>query len=715
MTLTYKIKLHDGLVYDRHAYGKGPGWDPEVIIEKIAPPNPLEQEGLDALSDIELEIFYHKMLTVVEEAREIWQNLSISDIILAGDMSTALFTPSGDLAVCSTGIHFHALLNYAQSKYILKYYKDDPTVGVRDGDIFFFNNPLAGSTHTPDMFTAMPIFYNGEMIAWSEVGGHQGDCGSVAPGGFNPHATSRFQEGFHMHGVKIGENFQLRKDMLDYMAGSVRNPFVFATELRARVATCLRMRNRLLREAEKRGAAAVAGSLRSLITRSSIMARQRIAHLNDGVYRHILFNDTVGTDRGIVRIPTTVVKEGEEMTVLVQGVSPPNGMGPIHGTWHLVKASQAVYLFAYFFGGLPPNVGLFEPITFLVEGPSVANSPENVAHTEGTMVSAAVVQNFSIIGSKMLWDSPYRENVSAPFSRNFVAYIYFGSNLYGYQSTGISSTGNGAGQGARFDGDGEHSTGFYWASCTDAGEVEELDTRYPFTMVARGLLAKDYHGFGKYRGGVALIEVDMAYPYPTIMTSWGNADFTSHNPGLFGGYWGPPNPRLTIRNTNAIELMEKGQLPHLAQNTLAHDQVIQGDYHFEDSSTDAAEFNVGDMMVGDTGSGGGYGDVLERDPDLVVKDLAQGLISDRVARAVYKLAYDPDGFIIDHRATERLRSEEREARKRRGVPFSEFIKGWQAKMPRDDQLKYYGHWPEPRVPGYSKPFWGLYDEGNPPP
>ena len=703
------IKLHEGLVYDRHAYGKGPGWDPELIVEKAAEPSPIEKEGYDLLSDVELEIFYHKMLTIVEEAREVWQNLSISDIILAGDMSTAVFTPSGDLAVASTGIHFHALLNYAQSKFILKYYRDDPTVGLRDGDIFFFNNPLAGSTHAPDMFTAMPVFHEGELVAWAEVGGHQGDCGSVSPGGFNPYATSRFEEGFHMAGVKIGENFRIRKDMLDYLCGSVRNPFVFAVELRSRVATCLRMRDRILREVERRGPAAVSGGLRRLIDLSSELASDRLRQINDGVYRSILFNDTIGAEKGLVRIPVTVVKEGGEMTILVQGVSPPNGKGPVHATWHLVRASQAVYLFAYFFRGLMPNVGLFEPLTFLIEGPSVANSPEDVAHTEGTIISAAVVQSFHIIGSKMLFDSPFRENVSAPFSRNMVALVFYGSNLFGYRATGITSTGNGAGQGARFDGDGEHSTGFYWASMTDAGEVEEFDARYPFTIVARGLLGTDYHGFGMYRGGSALIEVSMAYPNPVVMTSWGTSDVISHNPGLFGGYWGPPNPRLTITKNDALKLMAEGALPELTHHSLAAEQRLDGEYAFESSSVNPKEFEAGDVFLCDTGSGGGYGDVLERDPEAVMMDLREGMISADVVGRVYRVAFDEETLAVDFAATEAQRSEERRARIARGKRFDDFIGGWLAQKPKEHLLTYYGDWPDPRVPGYDKPFWGEHD------
>src|SRR5256885_1209961 len=83
--------------------------------------------------------------------------------------------------------------------------------------------------------------------------------------------------------------------------------------------------------------------------------------------------DGVGHDEGLVRVPTTMIKEGDALTVLVQGVSPENWKGPQHSTWHLTKAALGVYLFTYFYRGLPPNVGLFDPITVLVEGPSVAN------------------------------------------------------------------------------------------------------------------------------------------------------------------------------------------------------------------------------------------------------------------------------------------------------------------------------------------------------
>jgi acetophenone carboxylase len=705
-----RIRLHPGLVYDRHPYGKAAGRDPDLLVRGIEPPSDLEQQGMAALSVVDLEVFQHKMTAVVEEAREVYMALSISEGIITGDMNASIFTAEGDPAVVATGIYFHTLLNYAPVKYILKYYRDDPTVGLQEGDVYFFNDPTAGGVHTFDMFVSAPIFFQGELIGWAEVGGHQGETGSISPGGFSPKATTRWEEGFHMHAVRIGQDWTLRRDLLDYMLNSVRNPFVFASDLKARVATCKRIRDRVVREAERRGAAQVAGGLRKILSVSADLARQRIRQVNDGIYRAVLFNDTVGLEPALVRLPTAVIKEDDRLTVLVQGVSPENWRGPMHCTWHLMKASMGVYLFTYFFRGLPPNIGLFDPIEVLVEGPSVANCTDEIAHGEGTSIAAMNVQNLHVIGSKMLFDSNYRLGVCAPFSRNVLVNVYAGINSYGYRSANFPGSANAGGQGARFDLDGEHGSGFYWASTTDAGEAEEGDTRLPPLTLARRI-DKDFHGFGKQRGGSPLVDIAIAPPERgCLLTSWGSADRVSHNPGLFGGYAAPPNPRMVITNTNVLDLMARSDPAlKLTQYDLARDESVRGTYRYEVSSQATEAFKPGDLFVYSIGGGGGYGDVLEREPQAVMDDLRTNVISHSVAHGVYRVVYDEASLIVDDTATLRERQTAREERKQRGKPFAEFIAEWQQLQPSADKLKYYGDWPEPRVPAYQKAFWGLHD------
>jgi len=104
----------------------------------------------------------------------------------------------------------------------------------------------------------------------------------------------------------------------------------------------------------------------------------------------------------------------------------------------------------------------------------------------------------------------------------------------------------------------------------------------------------------------------------------------------------------------------------------------------------------GEVYAMSQGGGGGYGDVLDRDPDAVVRDLRQDLISAWTARSIYFVAVDPATGSHDAAETERLRAEERAARLARAVPFDEFERGWTSDLPPEG-LQYYGSWGDPAV------------------
>ena len=59
------------------------------------------------------------------------------------------------------------------------------------------------------------------------------------------------------------------------------------------------------------------------------------------------------------------------------------------------------------------------------------------------------------------------------------------------------------------------------------------------------------------------------------------------------------------------------------------------------------EFKKGDVVYMKMASGGGYGDPLERDPQSVLEDVIDGLVSEQAAQEVY-------GVVLDYR-TERSR------------------------------------------------------------
>src|SRR3981189_4002433 len=72
------------------------------------------------------------------------------------------------------------------------------------------------------------------------------------------------------------------------------------------------------------------------------------------------------------------------------------------------------------------------------------------------------------------------------------------------------------------------------------------------------------------------------------------------------------------------------------------------------------------------GSGGGYGDGLERDPALVMKDLAEDLMSHENARDIYQVVYDERTLTVDVEGTLRRREEYRKAPIARGGALHAF-------------------------------------------
>jgi hypothetical protein len=92
-----------------------------------------------------------------------------------------------------------------------------------------------------------------------------------------------------------------------------------------------------------------------------------------------------------------------------------------------------------------------------------------------------------------------------------------------------------------------------------------------------------------------------------------------------------------------------------------------------------------------SGSGAGYGDVLERDPEAIMEDIRADFISHEAAAKIYKVVYDQQTLVVDVAATKALRDSERKARIARSKPFAEFIEEFVTDGP-DAALPYLGSW-----------------------
>ncbi len=65
---------------------------------------------------------------------------------------------------------------------------------------------------------------------------------------------------------------------------------------------------------------------------------------------------------------------------------------------------------------------------------------------------------------------------------------------------------------------------------------------------------------------------------------------------------------------------------------------------------------AGDVLVNNTGGGGGFGNPFDREPERVAADVRNGFVSVAAAIRDYGVAVDPDTFQVDQSETERLRA-----------------------------------------------------------
>src|SRR5262249_57176504 len=94
----------------------------------------------------------------------------------------------------------------------------------------------------------------GRLLAGVPAALHTTETGAIEPGGMPVSAKSRFEEGLNLPPIKIGENYQLRNDFLEfYSVYGLRAPAMFISDLRARCTTADRVRIRLIELAENPG------------------------------------------------------------------------------------------------------------------------------------------------------------------------------------------------------------------------------------------------------------------------------------------------------------------------------------------------------------------------------------------------------------------------------------------------------------------------------
>lgn len=671
--------------------------DHEVVQRmRPEPMSPAEQEAQAAVADLDFEIFTHKMHMIALEGKETTMKLGASTAMRFGDVAFGVFTVRGDLAVCATGIYHHAVLGQIPVKYLVKHWLSEPSVGVHEGDAFFYNDPFYAGVHNADMGLAVPVFHGGELVCFVGAAVHTGECGGSEPGGTSPLSKTQYDDGFRMPPIKIGEQFRLREDLLVMLASMTRDPRTLILDIKARLAAARTAERRIHDLIERQGRPFFIGALRRILSVTGAAARRRVAQLNDGNYRQPRFLDTVGTGPGLTRINLTVIKRGETITLDFTGSSPQVAGKPVNSYFQGMLGQGMVYCCGWLFPDLPANNGLLEAFDWRFPEDSLVNARGEASTSMAPIPEVVFAQGMFLCGARMLF-SEFPSRAVAAWYSGFALPVYGGVNQAGDPIADINAEINATGAGARPDMDGVDVAGAYFATMSDCADVESVEADRPFLYAFRNF-CKNSYGHGRYRGGAGAGVGLVIHGVPGL--GMGGMGMGAHFPttlGVFGGYAGPPTFLQFVHGSNLRALMADPavHLPRDIDTVYRGDSPEQGERHLHDIAMAIRPFGDGDTFYVTAGGGAGYGDVLERDPEAVMRDLRDRRMTHEAARNNYRVVYDPRTLRVDPEATTEARARQRRERLQRGRPYTEFVRDWERLRPPEAVLTWYGRWPDP--------------------
>lgn len=491
--------------------------------------------------------------------------------------------------------------------------------GVNPGDIFLVNDPYSGGTHLMDVRMVKPFFYQGELFCYMANTGHWPDMGGSVPGGFGTKTTEVYQEGLRIPPVKLYEAGKLNEDVLTILLANIRVAEERYGDLKAHLAAFTVGERRLTHLLDKYGPDTVRACTAELDRRSEQQMRAYIADIPDGTYTYTDYLDSDGVDNVPLHLTVEMTVQGSEVSLDFSKSSPPC-RGPMNSVIGTTK-SACYIAFKHTFPDVPVNAGCFRPLHIHVPASTFlhASLPRPVAGCAAE-VSQRIID---VVLGALAQAMPERMSAGMFGTVNNLTIGGVDADRGPY----VMYMFNGGGYGGFRGGDGL-TYGCGTISVSKTQPLEVFEQRYPVRL-RRFALREESGGAGQYRGGFgAIIETEFVQGEATASFIGDRGRFAPR--GMLAGHDGA-TCKVTIFQGDRTYIPE-----HLTKD-------------------DNVRLHPGDVIQLQTPGGGGYGNPLERDIALVVRDVQRQYISRDTARQIYGVVFKGDSLEVDMTATQILR------------------------------------------------------------
>ncbi len=567
---------------------------------------------------ITLEVIQNRIDSIVREMANITLRTARSAVVHSGrDFSCAIFDDKGQLMTIGTSIPVHILPMVVQMKDMLKLYEGD----ISPGDIFGGNDPHDGGVHLNDVQICIPMFHGDRLVGFAANRAHWTDVGGSVPGSISGKATEIFQEGLRIPSMRLGRGGRPDPDMLRFIGRNVRLPREAIGDLMSQLASCRVAEQRVADLVEGYGVDVFQATLAEILNAGERRMRARIAALPDCTVSHEGYLDNDGTFEDRVKIRSEITIRGDELTVDFTGTAPQSP-----GCLNVGRGVAQGFAFMGVKAALDPqstvNAGCFRPIKVIApEGSCLnANAPAACGGV-GELGQASIITMVALSGL-------VPGQVSAEESSSINHQNFAGIDTRPGRGRFIFYDAVSMGCGARANKDGLDFVRTIRSGNYTMMSAEALENIFPIVFERQQLLT-DSGGPGRFRGGMGLERHYRVLSDGAISVLGDNALVPPA--GLLGGHRGGPTLWQIGQPEGIVPLTPK--------------------FH----SKGAHDLRAGDVVRLCTPGGGGWGEPLEREPERVLNDVADGKVSLRQAQEAYGVVIDPVTHQVEEQATRQLR------------------------------------------------------------
>jgi N-methylhydantoinase B len=562
------------------------------------------------------EIVRNYLETVAAEVIQTMTRTSVSPIFNeAHDCSAGVFAyDDREVSLIARAdaapVHIYAALSSVEA--CLDFFQGN----LAQGDVLLVCDPYDGGSHLPDYTVVMPVFIGGKPQFFPSVRGHMPDNGGPVPGG-NLKARDIWQEGFRFSPIKLYERGELREDVWQWIVRNNRLPENLRADLEAMIGGCRIGELRIRELCDRYGIDVVLEAVRWILDSSERRMRERVSAWPDGEYSATSLLDTDFAGRRDLPIKVTLRVEGDEITADFSGSAAQSD-----GIANSVPANTLAFLYTAFSAlcpEIPINSGFFRPVHPVLPPRTIVNAEEPAAVRANTVTPGADIGDVVMKAAEgfapervgtctidllgpWLWGRDERSG------RSFLHYELL-----------CTPTASGGVDGA--DGWGAWPATF---SSADVPSVEMSEVQYP-VLYRSGQLVTDSAAPGRWRGSAGWATVRVPHHAADQHHSIRVQGLYSPLHGFCGG---------ADASGNYVVLDPGGE----------QERVVS-------TWTDSELSPAGEAILLQSGGGGGWGNPLERDPELVRRDVLDELVSLAGARWDYGVVLDPDRLTVDLEAT----------------------------------------------------------------